>query len=148
MINAKQDPKCSDLVQEKFNETEADYKKAREFFEEYQDATEGEQIAMKVFDKHRGDYFHEYEDLFDYVNQTALSWDYVEGEGREAGYYRLQLSWGGPSDEFRIYVNQDKEIDIIEYWYMDWFDSAHYLVAKYSDCWHICDQFLECERWK
>ena len=147
MINTNQQPKCSDLVQEKFNNTETDYKKAREFFEEYQDATEGQQIAMEVFDKHRGDYFHEYDDLFDYVNQTALSWDYVDSEGREAGYYRLQLSWGGPSDEFRIYVDQDKEIDIIEYWYMDWFDSAHYLVAKYSDCWHICDQFLECERW-
>lgn len=147
MINAKQDPKCADLIQEKFNETEADYKKAREFFEEYQDATEGQRIALEVIDKKRGDYFHEYDDLFDYVNQTALSWDYVDSEGREAGYYRLQLSWGGPSDEFRIYVDQDKEIDIIEYWYMDWFDSAHYLVAKYSDCWHICDQFLECERW-
>jgi len=147
MINANQDPKCADLVESKYNETEADYKRARKFFEEYQDATEGQRIALEVIDKKRGDYFHEYDDLFDYVNQTALSWDYVDSEGREAGYYRLQLSWGGPSDEFRIYVNQDKEIDIIEYWYMDWFDSAHYLVAKYSDCWHICDQFLECERW-
>jgi len=124
MINAKQDPKCADLVQEKFNNTEADYKSAREFFEEYQDATEGQRIALEVIDKNRGDYFHEYDDLFDYVNQTALSWDYVEGEGREAGYYRFQLSWGGPSDEFRIYVDQDKEIDMIEYWYMDWFDGA------------------------
>jgi len=147
MINANQDPKCADLVESKYNETEADYKRARKFFEEYQDATEGQRIALEVIDKNRGDYFHEYEDLYEYVNQTSLSWDYVDSEGREAGYYRLQLSWGGPSDEFRIYVDQDKEIDIIEYWYMDWFDSAHYLVAKYSDCWHICDQFLECERW-
>ena len=147
MINANQVSQCDDLLEIKYNGTEADYKRARKFFEEYQDAIEGEQIAMKVFDKHRGDYFHEYEGLFDYVNQTALCWDYVEGEGREAGYYRLQLSWGGPSDEFRIYVDQDQEIDIIEYWYMDWFDSAHYLVAKYSDCWHICDQFLEFERY-
>jgi len=148
MINTKQQPTCQDLVQEKFNNIESDYKSAREFFEEYQDATEGEQIALEVLDKKRGDYFHEYEDLYDYVNQTALSWDYVEGEGREAGYYRLQLSWGGPSDEFRIYFDQDKEIDIIEYWYMDWFDGAHVLVPKDSESWNICDQFLECERWK
>lgn len=147
MINAKQNPKCADLVQDKFNETEATYKEAREFFEEYQDATEGQQIALEVIDKKRGDYFHEYEDLYDYANQTALSWDYVEGEGRKAGYYRLQLSWGGPSDEFRIYITQDKEIDIIEYWYMDWFDGAHVLVPKHSECWDVCDQFLECERW-
>lgn len=147
MINTNQQPTCQDLVQDKFNNIESDYKSAREFFEEYQDATEGQRIALEVLDKKRGDYFHEYDDLFDYVNQTALSWDYVEGEGKEAGYYRLQLSWGGPSDEFRIYVNQDKEIDIIEYWYMDWFDGAHVLVPKDSESWNICDQFLECERW-
>jgi hypothetical protein len=147
MINTNQQPTCQDLVQDKFNNIESDYKSAREFFEEYQDATEGQRIALEVLDKKRGDYFHEYDDLFDYVNQTALSWDYVEGEGKEAGYYRLQLSWGGPSDEFRIYINQDKEIDIIEYWYMDWFDGAHVLVPKDSESWNICDQFLECERW-
>ena len=147
MINTNQQPTCQDLVQDKFNNIESDYKSAREFFEEYQDATEGQRIALEVLDKKRGDYFHEYEDLFDYVNQTALSWDYVDSEGREAGYYRLQLSWGGPSDEFRIYINQDKEIDIIEYWYMDWFDGAHVLVPKDSESWNICDQFLECERW-
>jgi hypothetical protein len=147
MINTNQQPTCQDLVQDKFNNIESDYKSAREFFEEYQDATEGQRIALEVLDKKRGDYFHEYDDLYDYVNQTALSWDYVEGEGKEAGYYRLQLSWGGPSDEFRIYVNQDKEIDIIEYWYMDWFDGAHVLVPKDSESWNICDQFLECERW-
>jgi len=147
MINTNQQPTCQDLVQDKFNNIESDYKSAREFFEEYQDATEGQRIALEVLDKKRGDYFHEYDDIFDYVNQTALSWNYVEGEGREAGYYRLQLSWGGPSDEFRIYINQDKEIDIIEYWYMDWFDGAHVLVPKDSESWNICDQFLECERW-
>ena len=87
MINTNQQPTCQDLVQEKFNNTEADYKLAREFFEEYQDATEGQRIALRVIDENRGDYFHEYDDLFDYVNQTALSWDYVDSEGREAGYY-------------------------------------------------------------
>ena len=144
MINANQDPKCADLVQDKFNDTEATYKEAREFFEEYQDATEGEQIAMKVFDKHRGDYFHEYDDMFDYINQTALSWDYVDSEGRKAGYYRLQLSWGGPSDEFRIYVDQDKDIDVIEYWYMDWFDGACVEVPEDSYTAMICNMMYDC----
>ena len=88
----EQEKKCADLVQQKFNETEADFKAASEFFEEYENATEGEQIALIVVDKHKGNYYHEYEDLFDYVNQTALSWDHVEADGKEAGYYRLQFS--------------------------------------------------------
>ena len=87
MINANQQPTCQDLVQDKFNNIESDYKSAREFFEEYQDATEGQRIALEVLDKKRGDYFHEYDDLFDYVNQTALSWDYVDSEGRDCLLY-------------------------------------------------------------
>ena len=30
------------------------------------------------------------------------------------------MSWGGPSDEFRMYDNSDK----IQYWFLDWFDGA------------------------
>lgn len=37
--------------------------------------------------------------------------------------YRVQLSWGGPSDEFIVTV-EDNEIDEIEYVFMDWFDGA------------------------
>ena len=147
MINTNQQPKCADIVQDKFNDTEANYRSAREFFEDYDQQTEGGKIAMEALAEHQGTYYHEYSDLFEYINQTALSWDYVDGEGRDSGYYRLQLSYGGPSDEFRIYVNRDKEIDIIEYWFMDWFDGAHVLVPVESESWDVCEQLMECERW-
>ena len=137
MINAKQDPKCADIVQDKFNDTEETYKDAREFFEDYDQQTEGGKIALEVLAKDQGTYYHEYDSMFDYINS----------EGRQAGYWRLQLSWGGPSDEFRIYVDQNKDIDVIEYWYMDWFDGAHVMVPKDSESWNVCDEFLECERW-
>ena len=134
----EQEKKCADLVQQKFNETEADFKDASEFFEEYENATEGEQIALIAVDKHKGNDYHEYEDLFDYVNQTALCWDHVEAEGKNAGYYRLQFSWGGPSDECRIYS------DLIEYWYMDWFDGACIEVPEDSYTAMICNMMYEC----
>ena len=134
----EQEKKCADLVQEKFNETEADFKAASEFFEEYENATEGEQIALIAVDKHKGNYYHEYEDLFDYVNHTALSWDHVEADGKNAGYYRLQFSWGGPSDECRIYSN------LTEYWYMDWFDGACVEVPEDSYTAMICNMFYDC----
>jgi hypothetical protein len=59
--------------------------------------------------------------------EYGLSFDYV-GPGtfddqREA-YFRYQLSWGGPSDEFRFFVNPDLSCHRIEYWFMDWFDGA------------------------
>lgn len=69
------------------------------------------------------------EDVSDYGSlfEYGLSFDYCYPSKRDAGYFRYQLSWGGPSDEFRIYANQVKfgwEVYRIEYWFMDWFDGA------------------------
>jgi hypothetical protein len=147
MNNTQQELKCADLVQDKFNQTEQTYQEANDFFNQYDNATEGEQIALKVIDKHKGDYFHEYEDFFDYINNTALSWDYVEGEDENnSGFYRLQLSWGGPSDEFRIYTIGDTlDIDCIDYHYMDWFDGASIPVLENTASFDVCQMFLDCE---
>ena len=56
------------------------------------------------------------------LSEYGLSMDYVVAgtfKGQRAGYKRYQLSWGGPSEEFRIYDN-----DEVEFWYLDWFDGA------------------------
>lgn len=55
--------------------------------------------------------------LFNY----GLSFDCVEPgtfQGQTEGYFRYQLSWGGPADEIRFYS------DRTEYWFLDWFDGA------------------------
>lgn len=66
----------------------------------------------------------EYGSLFEY----GLSFDYCYPENHRPGYFRYQLSWGGPSDEFRIYADKRSEYNWviwkIEYWFMDWFDGA------------------------
>lgn len=53
--------------------------------------------------------FYEYGLCFDYVEPDTF-------EDQTEGYYRFQLSWGGPSDEFRFYSDGS-----IEYVYLDWF---------------------------
>ena len=56
-----------------------------------------------------------------------LSFDYVpEGtfDDQEEGYFRYQLSWGGPSDEFRFFVGPGFHPPRVEYWFLDWFDGA------------------------
>jgi hypothetical protein len=147
MTNTAKQPTCKELVNDQFNQVEQTYREALNYYMEFDGATEGEQIAMKVIDKHKGDYFHEYDDLFDYVNNDALSWDYVEEEDEDnPAYYRLQLSWGGPSDEFRIYpIGDTLEIDCIDYHYMDWFDGASIPVFEDSISWDVCQMFLDCE---
>ena len=55
----------------------------------------------------------------------ALCFDYVEAEDGEPGYFRYQTSWGGPSDEFRFYVDlADLKPYKVEYWFLDWYDGA------------------------
>jgi hypothetical protein len=59
--------------------------------------------------------------------EYGLSFDYVPLDtfhDQEEGYFRYQISWGGPSDEFRFFTGPDFVPYRIEYWYMDWFDGA------------------------
>lgn len=53
------------------------------------------------------------------LSEYGLSFDYVElgtWDDQDEDYYRYQFSWGGPSDELRIY-----EDGRIEYVFLDWF---------------------------
>lgn len=61
--------------------------------------------------------------------EYGLCFDFVAPEtfdDQNYGYYRYQLSWGGPSDEFR-FMTEDPEAGMptVEYWLLDWFDGAH-----------------------
>ena len=96
--------RCIDLVQERFEDRLATIQQA---LQNYNDGQEP--------DAEGG--------LFD----IALGFDFVPFytfEDQEEHYFRWQLSWGGPSDEFRVYTDNQNNINRIEYWYMDWFDGA------------------------
>lgn len=90
----------------------------------------------RLFDLHRlwhayksGDESDDLGSLYDY----GLCFDYVAPGtfgGQKEGYYRYQLSWGGPSDEFRFFVNPDLSCHRIEYWLMDWFDAAQRVASE------------------
>ncbi len=69
-----------------------------------------------------GESFAEYGLSFDYVAPETFT------DQREA-YFRYQLSWGGPSDEFRFFVNPDLSCHSVEYWFLDWFDGAHRVLS-------------------
>jgi hypothetical protein len=147
----EQEKKCIDLVADKFAEQEQEYKDARKWYDEYEEATEGEQIAMNVITKKNGDYFNEYDNYYEWVNDQFLGFDFVEpftfGEDQKAGYWRLQISWGGPSSEFRIYVDSGDRIGSVEYWYMDWFDGAYVNVGEGSECFNICQDLIDIIRY-
>ena len=61
---------------------------------------------------------YEYGLCFDYVPAGTFS------DQRE-GFFRYQLSTGGPGDEFRFFADVTRDVHRIEYWFLDWFDGAH-----------------------
>lgn len=65
----------------------------------------------------------EIKDKYGNKEDYGLSLDYVEEgtfEDQREPYIRFQLSWGGPSEEFRIYATNE-----IEFWFLDWFKGEH-----------------------
>jgi hypothetical protein len=74
-----------------------------------------------------------------------LSADYVEPgtfNGQRRGYYRIQFSWGGPSDELRVFLDENKRPTKIEYWFLDWFDGAHLDVTHNATAQAIVDYYM------
>ena len=78
----------------------------------------------------------EFEGLgFDYVDPHTFT-DQLEG------YWRWQFSWGGPSDELRAFVNENKEIHRLEYWFMDWHDGAKLEVQQDQLPWQRMSEMI------
>ena len=58
------------------------------------------------------------------LNDYGLCFDYVEGKTEYndgPGYYRYQISWGGPSEEFRFFCDPGDKCYSIVFAYRDWF---------------------------
>ncbi len=93
----------------------------------------------------------EFEDRLKEIHTVeGLCFDYVEPNtfnDQLEGYWRWQLSWGGPADEFRIYVNPYGEVvHRIEYWYLDWWDGAHVTLDEklHGDVWAKLQEMVHC----
>ncbi len=66
------------------------------------------------------------------IYEYGLAFDYVAPgtfQDQAEAYFRYQLSWGGPSTEFRIFADKsgpwEWSVYRIEFWFLDWFDGAH-----------------------
>lgn len=141
---------CADLVNEKFAETEAFIKHARHYFDEGQHLDEESQLELPYYVEDYENYYSFEEWAFNCLLMSPECIDFCESEDgdEEADFWRLQLSWGGPSDEFRIYLNGRPQDLIngatveIAYHYMDWFDGASCIVPVNSESYDACIELL------
>jgi len=98
--------KCSDRVRIELRGRVADLRQFRQAAEDGKDEASPDLGRLA-----------EYGLAFDYVSAGTFS-------DQETGYFRWQLSWGGPSDEFRFFTDAEKNCHRVEYWFMDWYDGA------------------------
>jgi hypothetical protein len=74
------------------------------------------EICDQVADMHR-------ERQLDAVqSEYGLCW--MAGQDEGGDYLEWQLSWGGPSDGFRFYMNDAEGVYAVYYYFQDWFDGA------------------------
>ena len=106
MLSTDKQPTCDDRIDDEMDRTLATLRNLWESYCKGEDWCDDEETC-----------FHEYGLSFDYVAPGTFT-------DQDQGYFRYQISWGGPSDEFRFYVNPDLSCYAIEYWFMDWFDGA------------------------
>ena len=82
-------------------------------------------------------------------NEYGLGFDYVPPYTfhQPRGYFRYQISWGGPSEEFRFWVDETMRPYRIEFWFLDWFVGQTVPVkGKNRSLWlEIWEDFLEME---
>ena len=103
---------CKDIVQDRCNSRMADLETLHKLAQEDPEA---------------------YDDDLGRLDEYGLCFDYVAPEtftDQLEGYYRYQLSYGGPSQEIRFYISPNKDGQLhhtpyrIEFWHLDWFDGA------------------------
>lgn len=83
-------------------------------------------------------------------DEYGLSFDYVPAgtfTDQKRGYFRYQISWGGPSDELRFFTDEDLNLTSIQYWFLDWGDGAKVIVnGKARELLgEIWDDWKDCE---
>lgn len=81
--------------------------------------------------------------------EYGLAFDYVAPEtfnDQQRGYFRYQISYGGPSEEFRFFTDENFRPYKIEFWYLDWFDGAKKVLTgkKLGLMQEIFKDFKEC----
>ena len=103
---------CKERVQDELNDRLTDIRKLWRLYRKNPDAYNPDLGSV-----------YEYGLCFDYVAKGTF-------QDQRRGYFRWQLSWGGPSDEFRFYTDECLDPVEIEYWFLDWFDGAKIVLQE------------------
>lgn len=117
-------PSCKQRVRQHWNSRKADFNLYMNDPEVYENGNENTGP------------FGEYGLCFDYVTAGTFT-------DQRKGFWRYQLSYGGPQDELRFYGDPQGKIYKVEYWFLDWFDGARLNVTEQACVQWLVEFFAE-----
>lgn len=88
--------------------------------------------------------------IFECQSEYGLSFDYVPSgtfTDQDQGYFRYQISYGGPSEEIRMYTDAEHAgCYSAEFWFLDWFDGAKVVLTsdELDTARAMFQDFLDC----
>ncbi len=128
-MNMQEETKCKDKVRDAYRARMGEVTRLWELYKQDQEASDPD-IGR----------WTEYGLSFDYVPMGTFI-------DQRRGYFRYQLSWGGPSEEFRFFSDETLGIVRVEFWHLDWFDGACVRVTgKALATWkEIWEDWQECD---
>ena len=152
---AEKQEKCSYHVRPAWDSVRADLAFYMEHGTSSEDFEDNREFPARPEDSADSDEFHseqaianKFEDIGDF-HDYALSWDYVMPktfDDQPEGYWRYQISYGGPSTEIRFYATPGEcgfVMHRAEFWFLDWFDGAQVNIATRPEAQWLWDWFEE-----
>mgnify|MGYP003115392868 CR=1 FL=1 len=95
------------------------------------------QDFIEIWNTEDWDRLNEYGLAVDRVEHDLLMMNKEQRQEYEGDYIRYQISWGGPSEEIRLYPHK------IEFVFMDWFDQARRDITNVKWAQWIKEYFME-----
>ena len=123
------DEKCKDKVRGAYRNRTGEVRKLWNLYKKDSEARTAD-----------GEQWTEYGLAFDYVAPGTFG-------DQKRGYFRYQISYGGPSEEFRFYSDENLNITGCYFWFLHWFDGASVRVTgRNLDTWReIWEGFKEID---
>jgi hypothetical protein len=141
MTQQQKQPTCQDLVHDAWNSRKADIEGLLTSGRTSSHPDKARASRPWIFNRARGcladlGYTTAQETLSDdealeqaqvTFSEYGLALDYIDPntfEDQREAYVCFQISWGGPSEEVRFFLNPDLSLHRAEFWLKDWFDGA------------------------
>jgi hypothetical protein len=103
----------------------------------YEHFRDREQYVYEMFEAcNNNTEFDGYDDPYDAVHNYPMGLSYYK-------VVKIELSWGGPSDYYKAFFDDEGALLWVDYHFADWFDHAQMRVPETSPIYEYIEQYIQ-----